>query len=164
MKGAVVIVTIKAILGIVAYINVGPAVIIEVSDGHTKTPTIIGDTGNLGHVGECTIVVVVKERGVCWLRLSVWGIVGGTVDEVDVKPSGEPRYPDSFGRPRHNHRWIGLRSRFESTSARLPAKRFDTRGGRAAGARSPRAFPRQKRFPATCSATRSSADAPYGSA
>ena len=58
---------IQAVLAHVRNINVGPAIVIEVRNGHAGTPTIVGDAGLGGDIGERAVVIVVKE---CRVRRS----------------------------------------------------------------------------------------------
>jgi hypothetical protein len=59
-----VIVVIQAIFAVVRDINVRPAVVVIVTDRDAKSPPFVGYASLLRYVGERSIVVVVKQRGV----------------------------------------------------------------------------------------------------
>src|SRR5580658_109005 len=54
---------------------------------NAKTPTVILNTGQLRDIRECSVVIVVKERGLVRCRLAVQRFKGRTVHQVDVHPS-----------------------------------------------------------------------------
>ncbi len=86
-EGAVVVVAIEAVCAEVADEDVGPAVVVVIGDGHAEAPAVVGDAGLGGDVGECAVVVVVEEGSVGRFGFAAEGVVGGSVDEVDVEPA-----------------------------------------------------------------------------
>ena len=54
---------IETVLAVVRDVNVRPAVVVVVSDGHTESPALVRNASLFGHVSERTIVIVVKEHG-----------------------------------------------------------------------------------------------------
>ena len=59
---AVMVVVIKPVLAEVADIDIRPAVVVIIRNSNADSPALIGDTCFRSHVGECTVVVVMKER------------------------------------------------------------------------------------------------------
>jgi hypothetical protein len=80
-----VIVAIEAILANVGDVNVGPAVVVEVSDGDACAPAVVGDAGLGGDIGEGAVVIVAEERGVGWSSFAGERIDRGTVDDLWVQ-------------------------------------------------------------------------------
>ncbi len=68
-------------------IDVGPAIVVVVADGYAKAPAIVGDAGLGGDVGEGSVVIVVKQRGVWCGCFADERVEGRAVDEVDVEPA-----------------------------------------------------------------------------
>src|SRR5260370_32788185 len=67
-KRAVLIVMIETILTEVRYVNVWPAIVIEVPDRHAEAPSFIGHASFFCDVGECSVMVVVQQHG-AWREL-----------------------------------------------------------------------------------------------
>src|SRR5260221_14722066 len=61
-KRPVVIVVIEAILAEVRYVNVWPAIVIEIPDRHAKAPSFICHASFFCDVGECPVMVVVQQH------------------------------------------------------------------------------------------------------
>ena len=85
-KCAVMIVVVQPVFAIVGDINIWPAVVVVIADGHAKTPAVIGDARLGGYVSERPIMVVMKQRRVRSLALAVVSIVGRAVHQIDVEP------------------------------------------------------------------------------
>ncbi len=60
------IVVIEAVLAEIADVHIRPAVVIVIADGDAEAPAVVGYAGLCGHVRECAIVIVVKQRGMRW--------------------------------------------------------------------------------------------------
>ena len=63
-KRAVVIIVVEAILPVIGDVDVGPAIIVIVADRYAKTPAIVGNSGLFRDIGECSVVIIMKKRGV----------------------------------------------------------------------------------------------------
>src|ERR1035441_5994660 len=63
-KGSVVVVMVEAVLTVIGYIEVGPAVVVVIAYGAPVSPTVVGNSGRACHLGECAIVIIMKERRV----------------------------------------------------------------------------------------------------
>ena len=63
------IVVVEPVLSIIGNEDVWPSVVIEIPDGDAEAPAVVGDPGLFGDVGKCSVVVVVKERGMGEVRL-----------------------------------------------------------------------------------------------
>jgi hypothetical protein len=81
------VVVIEPVLAIVAYENVGPAIVVVVRNGHAKTPAVVGHPGLRRHIGKRAVVIVVEQGGVRRRLLAVQRIERRTVEQVDIQPA-----------------------------------------------------------------------------
>ena len=79
---------VEAVFADVGDVDVGPAVVVKVGDGHASAPAIVGDTGLGGDVSEGAVVIVAEERGVGWGGFAGERVDRGTVDNIDGEPAG----------------------------------------------------------------------------
>src|SRR6266567_99030 len=61
-ESTVMIIVIKTVLAKVRHVQVGPAVIVVVTDGNTESPALVGNAGFVSHVSEGAIVIVVEQH------------------------------------------------------------------------------------------------------
>src|SRR5580698_9087840 len=95
-EGAIVVVVVENNSSKTGNQQIGPTVIIKVSNGGPHRPAGITDTGLLRHIGERTIVVVMEESTACFFagqrhvdsgrvgKVDVWPAVAIIVDECDA--------------------------------------------------------------------------------
>ncbi len=57
------VVVIETILSEIRDVEVGPAIVVAVADRDAEAPTLVGDAGFFGDVGEGAVVVVVQQHG-----------------------------------------------------------------------------------------------------
>ena len=81
------VVAVEPVVAEVGNKDVGPAVVVEIRDGHAEAPAVVGDAGLVGHVGKGSVVIVVKERGMGRGALAAERIVGRAVHQIDVEPA-----------------------------------------------------------------------------
>jgi hypothetical protein len=82
-----VIVVVKAVLPEVGDVNVGPPIVVVVSDGNAESPPIVGDPGLLGDVCEGAVVVVVEQGCMRRRSFSIQSGFGASVNEIDIQPA-----------------------------------------------------------------------------
>ena len=81
------IIVVKPVLPVVPHIDVGPAVVVVVGNAHAVAPTVVCHASLGSHIGEGSIMIVVKQRGVRRRFLAIQRIECGTVHQVDVEPA-----------------------------------------------------------------------------
>ena len=81
------IVVIKPVLAVIRDVQIRPAVVVVIADGHAKSPSLVGDARFVRHVGKRAVVIVVKKRGARRLLFSSHCIKGGTIHEINVGPA-----------------------------------------------------------------------------
>src|ERR1700722_8249121 len=62
-KRPVVIVMVEPVLAEVRHVDIGPAVVVVVSDGNSEAPAIVGHTSLRCHIGERAVVIVMEQCG-----------------------------------------------------------------------------------------------------
>src|SRR5262249_620744 len=86
-KRAVVIVVIQTVLAVIRHINVRPTVVVVISHGHAKSPSFICHTGLVRYIGECSIMIVVKEHRTRRALFAKKRRNSRTIQNVDVEPA-----------------------------------------------------------------------------
>ncbi len=58
------IIVIQAIFSVVCDINIGPSVVVVISHGHAKTPTLIRDSRSIGDIGKRAVMIIMEKHSV----------------------------------------------------------------------------------------------------
>src|ERR1700730_3295900 len=83
----IVIVAIEAILAKVRDVDIRPAIVIEICDGYSEAPALVGDSGFFGHVSEGTVTIVVEQHGPGRGLSSLQRGKCGAVQHIDIQPA-----------------------------------------------------------------------------
>ena len=75
----------ELVAGHVRDIDIGPAVVIVVADGHAHPVALAGDAGFFGDIGEGAVAIVVEEAVPVFRRVLLERRNRRAVDEVDVQ-------------------------------------------------------------------------------
>src|ERR1700761_2845222 len=86
-KGSIVIIVKEAILTVIAYEDIRPAVIVVVGNTYAIAPTVIRHASLCSYIGKSAIVIIVKQRRMRRSFLAIEGIERRAVHEVNVKPA-----------------------------------------------------------------------------
>src|SRR5690349_8435631 len=81
------IVVIEAVLGVIRYVQVGPAVVVVVPHGHAESPALVGHACFVRNVSKSAVVIVVKESGTGRLSFSMQRTESRTIDQINVRPA-----------------------------------------------------------------------------
>jgi hypothetical protein len=82
-----VVVAIEAVLAVVGYIQVRPAVVVVIANRASVSPAVVGYAGLFRHVGEGAVVIVMEESRVGRGGLAGKRIVCGAVHQINVEPA-----------------------------------------------------------------------------
>jgi len=81
------VVVVKAVLPIIGYIQVRPAVVVVIANRAPVAPAVVGHAGLFRHVGERAIVIVVKESRVRRGGFARKRIISRSVHKINVQPA-----------------------------------------------------------------------------
>src|SRR5207248_4154418 len=84
-KCAVVVVAIEAVLAVVGYVDVRPAIVVVVGYGDAEAPALVGDASLVSDVSKRSVMVVMEEHGAGRPFLALDGGDRGTVEEINVE-------------------------------------------------------------------------------
>src|SRR2546423_14429796 len=86
-KGAVAIISIQMILCHAGDVNILPAVVIEITDGHPHIVAVAGQSGLLGNIREGSVVIVVEQAVVVFRGIFFEGWNRRPINKEDVRVS-----------------------------------------------------------------------------
>ena len=69
------------------HVEIGPAIVVEIADNATRSPTVVRHTCARGYVSEGAVMVVTEEGRMRWRRLSRQSIQRGPVHQINIEPA-----------------------------------------------------------------------------
>src|SRR5271168_3151344 len=81
------VVMVEAILSKIGYVEVGPSIVVVVSNSHAIAPSVIGYSCLYRYIGKSSVVVVMEKRGMRGFCFTSLRFVGGAIHEIDIEPS-----------------------------------------------------------------------------
>src|SRR6185437_5241832 len=85
---AVMVIAVQSVSsGHIRDVEIRPAIVVEISNGHSNTPSIVRDPRLSGDVGKRAVVIVTKQRGMGNLPFAIHGVIRHAVHEVDIHPA-----------------------------------------------------------------------------
>ena len=86
-KRPVVVVVVQAVLAPVGHVNIRPAVIVIVCNGHADAPAVVGYAGLRCHIRKGAVVIVMEQRRMGWRLLAIQRIEGRAIHHVNIEPA-----------------------------------------------------------------------------
>ena len=106
-KGPIMIVAIEPILSPVRDVDIRPAIVVEIGNGHAHAPAIVLNTRVRSHIRERPIVVVVEQSSMRRCLFAVERIEGRPVHDINIEPSIVVIIDQTDSRPLGLHK-VGL--------------------------------------------------------